>query len=108
MMKKNRVWVSFYMYVLLVAIVGSFLDAAVYRIDSQADFNVYKEAKFKSGDTILFKRGTTFNGMFSPGGNGTDKASICLKQKRNLSKAYGQRARLVCSENSSRVIRPPK
>jgi len=79
MVKQNRVWVSLYMYVVLLSVVGSSLDAAVYRIDSQADFDVCKEAKFKSGDTILLKRGAAFNGMFSPGGSGTDKASICLK-----------------------------
>ena len=78
MMKRNRLLVSLYMYVVLVAVAGASLEAAVYRIDSQADFDFYKEAKFRSGDTILFKRGAVLNGMFSPGGSGTDKAFICL------------------------------
>ena len=79
-MKQNRVWVSLHMCVgLLVVVIGSSVDAAVYRIDSQADFDYYKEAKFRSGDTIAFKRGAVFKGMFSPGGSGTDNASICLK-----------------------------
>ena len=80
MMKQNRVWVSLHMCIgLLVVVIGSSVDAAVYRIDSQADFDYYKEAKFRPGDTILFKRGAVFNGMFSPGGSGTDNVSICLK-----------------------------
>lgn len=79
-MKQNRVWASLHVCIgLLVVVIGSSVDAAVYRIDSQADFDYYKGAKFRSGDTILFKRGTVFNGMFSPGGSGTDNASICLK-----------------------------
>ena len=67
------------MYVVLLTVVGSPLDAAVYRIDSQADFDIYKDAEFRSGDTIVFKRGAVFEGMFSPGGSGTDNAPICLK-----------------------------
>ena len=52
-MKDNRVWSSLYMYVVSLAVVGSPLGAAVYRIDSQADFDVYKEAEFRPGDTIV-------------------------------------------------------
>jgi hypothetical protein len=63
--------------------IGSSVDAAEYRIDSQADFDFYKEAEFKPGDTIAFKRGTVFNGMFSPAGSGTEKAPICLKTYGN-------------------------
>ena len=83
MMKKNRLWINLYMYVVLVAIVGSSLEGAVYHINSQVDFDFYKEAEFRPGDTIVFKRGAVFNGMFSPAGSGTDKASIRLK-------AYGE------------------
>jgi len=61
--KQNRVWGSFYVYVVLLAIAGSSLDAAVYHIDSQADFDFYKEAEFRPSDTIVFKRGAVFNGM---------------------------------------------
>ncbi|MDT8302808.1 MAG: hypothetical protein RQ760_15100 [Sedimentisphaerales bacterium] len=82
-MKRNRLLISLYMYVVLAAVVGSSLEAALYRVDSQADFDFYKETEFRPGDTIAFKRGTVFNGMFSPGGSGTDKAPIYLK-------AYGE------------------
>ena len=79
MNKQNRVLTGLKICIgLLVVVIGSSVDAAVYRIDSQADFDYYKEAKFRSGDTILFRRGAVFNGMFSPGGSGTDNASICL------------------------------
>jgi len=57
--------------------------AKVYRIDSQADFDRLCKATFSPGDQIHFKRGITFNGMFSPSGRGTAQAPIILK-------AYGR------------------
>jgi hypothetical protein len=53
-----------------------FCIAKVYHIDSQKKFMDLKTATFLPGDSILFKRGKQFNGMFSPLGTGTEKESI--------------------------------
>ena len=50
--------------------------AKEYYIDSQAPFESLRTATFRPGDVILFKRGAQFNGMFSPSGQGTEKAPI--------------------------------
>jgi hypothetical protein len=50
--------------------------AEEYRIDSQKRFDALSTAAFGPGDTILFKRGMQFNGMFAPSGNGTEQAPI--------------------------------
>jgi len=57
MKKNNKVWAGLQMYIgLLVVVIGSSVEAAVYHIDSQSDFDYYKEAEFRPGDTIAFKR----------------------------------------------------
>lgn len=63
----------------LVAWGGGLGRAKEYRIDSQADFDFYREATYAPGDTILFRRGVVFRGMFAPQGSGTETAPICLK-----------------------------
>ena len=51
--KRNMIRGSLYTGVgLLMVVVGSSVNAATYRIDSQADFDFYKEAEFQPGDTI--------------------------------------------------------
>jgi hypothetical protein len=44
--------------------------AREYRIDSQESFDALGSGVFLPGDTILFKRGAQFNGMFAPSGMG--------------------------------------
>ena len=63
-----------------------------YRIDSQAEFDRLCRATFAPGDRILFKRGQTFNGMFSPSGCGTKQAPITLR-------AYGRGHRPLIHAN---------
>ena len=66
----------------LVASVGMLVvlrapcQAREYRVDSQKRFDSLAKAAFRAGDVILFKRGARFSGMFSPWGNGRDKAPI--------------------------------
>ena len=50
--------------------------AEEYRIDSQEQFDALSTSAFLAGDTILFKRGVEFDGMFAPSGNGTERAPI--------------------------------
>jgi len=50
--------------------------AKEYHIDSQEQFDSLSTTVFLPGDTILFKRGVQFNGMFAPSGNGTGQAPI--------------------------------
>jgi hypothetical protein len=42
--------------------------AKEYHIDSQTQFDALSTTVFLPGDTILFKRGVQFNGMFAPSG----------------------------------------
>jgi hypothetical protein len=101
MMKQNKIWLGLYVCIgLLVLTFGSSSEAAVYRIDSQADFDVYREAVFQPGDTILFRRGVVFQGMFSPRGSGAEGAPICVK-------TYGEGRRPVIhtlGKNSAGVL----
>jgi hypothetical protein len=60
--------------------------AKEYRIDSQRRFDALSTAVFFPGDTILFRRGVQFNGMFAPSGNGTEQAPIRIR-------VYGDGAR---------------
>jgi hypothetical protein len=52
-------------------------DDTVY-IDTQADFDQYKDSTFAAGTQILFKEGAIFNGQFRPGGSGTADAPITV------------------------------
>ena len=63
--------------------------AAEYRIDSQTTFDSLRTKSFQPGDVIRFKRGERFNGMFSPRGSGSEKASIVIN-----SYGEGQRPRI--------------
>ncbi|MHC4439202.1 MAG: right-handed parallel beta-helix repeat-containing protein, partial [Planctomycetota bacterium] len=83
MNQQNRMLAGLQICIGLLVVIGSSVDAAEYRIDTQDDFDYYKEAEFQPGDTILFKRGAVFNGMFSPTGSGTEIAPIRLR-------AYGE------------------
>lgn len=68
------------------------LHANEYRIDSQEQFEALREASFSPGDTILFKEGLAFDGMFSPSGNGTEGAPITIR-------TYGDGSRPVINAN---------
>ncbi|MBD3265473.1 hypothetical protein GF373_02285 [bacterium] len=50
--------------------------AEEYYIDTQKAFDALCEASFQPGDTILFKKGAQFVGMFAPTGDGTAKNPI--------------------------------
>ncbi len=50
----------------------------VYWIGDQEDFDALRAQHFEPGDTILFKRGEVFTGMFAPKGSGTAEARIRL------------------------------
>ncbi len=63
--------------------------AEEYHIDSQKQFDALSTTVFLPGDTILFKRGVQFNGMFAPCGNGTEQAPIRIDVY-----GYGQRPRI--------------
>ncbi len=56
--------------------VSSDQGSKVYHVDSQKQFDSLKTATFLPGDTILFKRGVQFDGMFAPSGKGTARAPI--------------------------------
>ena len=49
-----------------------------FRIDSQAEFDRLRDHTFEPGDSILFKRGSQFQGMFSPAGSGNESAVITI------------------------------
>ena len=55
---------------LVVVLVTGSAWSAEYRIDTQDAFNRLKDKTYAPGDTILFKRGTAFEGMFAPLGQG--------------------------------------
>ena len=81
---------------LLLLVVGlSPCFAGQYRIDSQKSFDTLSSGVFAPGDTILFKRGEQFNGMFAPTGKGTKQAPIKIdvygKGKRPIINAQGTR-----------------
>ena len=69
--------------------------AEEYYIDSQKQFESLSTVTFLPGDVILFKRGAQFNGMFSPSGNGTEKAPIRIDSYGN-----GERPRINAKGNS--------
>jgi len=50
--------------------------AREYRVDSQERFDALATTAFLPGDTILFKRGVQFDGMFAPSGKGAEQAPI--------------------------------
>ena len=57
MMKRNRVWAGMHMYVgLLVIAASSSVHAAVYRIDSQIDFDFYKGQPFIRGSDPTYSQ----------------------------------------------------
>ncbi|RKY07051.1 MAG: hypothetical protein DRP65_10920 [Planctomycetota bacterium] len=68
--------------------------AKEYHIDSQKQFDSLRAAAFLPGDTILFKRGMQFDGMFAPSGKGTEQAPIKIdvygKGKRPVINAHGK------------------
>ena len=101
MMKLDGMWARLYAGVgVLAVLIGSSVEAAVYRIDSQVVFDFYRAAVFKPGDTILFHSGAVFQGMFAPRGSGTADAPICVK-------TYGEGRRPVIhalGKNSAGVL----
>ncbi len=74
---KNTVW---YTIPLMLSAAARFhpLPAAEYRVDSQDRFDELREATFRPGDAILFKKAARFAGMFAPAGSGTAAAPITL------------------------------
>jgi hypothetical protein len=104
MMKRNRVRDSLHLCVALLAVfIGASADAGVYRINSQADFDFYKKAEFRPGDSILFKRRAAFEGMFSPAGSGTEDAVIRIgtygRGERPIIDALGKNAAGIFLKN---------
>ena len=75
MMSRLPVLVAF---ALLVGLFAQDLQAEEYRIDSQERFDRLKSSSFMPGDTILFKRGERFTGMFSPQGQGAAGQPIII------------------------------
>lgn len=79
--------------------------AEEYHIDSQQQFNALRAEAFQPGDVILFKRGMQFNGMFSPSGNGNEKAPIRIdiygKGKRPAINANGRNKAGLLLQNPS-------
>ena len=63
--------------------------AEEYRIGSQERFDALSTTAFLAGDTILFKRGVQFDGMFAPSGKGTEGAPIRIDVY-----GYGKRPRI--------------
>ena len=59
---------ALFAFALLACLIAQDLQAEEYRIDSQERFDQLKSSSFMPGDTILFKRGERFTGMFSPQG----------------------------------------
>ena len=51
-------------------------EARDYRVDSQRAFDALNEISFKPGDSILLKRGASFEGMLAPKGHGEKDAVI--------------------------------
>jgi hypothetical protein len=47
-------------------------------INSQADFDQFKNSEFEAGSRILFATGKSFNGQFAPTGSGTEDHPIML------------------------------
>ena len=45
-------------------------------INTQADFDQYKNSEFPPGTLILFASGKSFNGQFAPTGSGTKENPI--------------------------------
>ena len=64
------------------------VQAKDYLVDSQQAFDRLNGQTYEPGDSILFKRGIQFAGMFSPGGNGADQNPIRID-------VYGQGDRPV-------------
>jgi len=69
-------------------------QAEEYRVDTQEEFDRLKTTTFKPGDSILFKRGANFTGMFSPFGRGSATKPIRIagygQGKRPFVKAEGK------------------
>jgi len=68
MMKLDGMWARLYAGVgVLAVLIGSSVEAAVYRIDSQVVFDFYRAAVFKPGDTILFTAALSSRACLLPG-----------------------------------------
>ncbi len=76
-----------------------------YHIDSQKSFDALSSGVFQPGDSILFKRGKQFNGMFAPGGKGTEQAPIKIDVygygKRPVIDAHGKHIAGLLLKNPS-------
>jgi hypothetical protein len=66
-MRMNLLPITCFLLCLLITCPGW---TAEYRVDSQEAFNRLKGNRYEPGDSILFKRGSSFNGMFEPKGSG--------------------------------------
>ena len=53
-------------------------EDGVYHIDTQADFDRYRQSDFAPGSKILFAKGAIFHGQFAPRGRGTEEAPILV------------------------------
>ncbi len=79
---KRKIPIYCFAALLLILHCASY-EPVEYRVDSQEQFMALSIVVFHPGDTILFKRGMQFDGMFAPFGNGTKRAPIKVK-------AYGK------------------
>lgn len=94
-MKNFRTMVSI-IVLLPILISCTPLYAKEYRIDSQKRFDAIREASFSPGDKILFKKESTFNGMFSPSGSGAKGSPITIM-------TYGDGGRPVINANGKHI-----
>lgn len=70
---------------IVVPVAASPAYAETVQISNQAAYDQYRNATFKAGDKILFKRGQRFVGQFAPKGSGTPENPIVVD-------AYGEGA----------------
>ncbi|MEQ9289442.1 MAG: right-handed parallel beta-helix repeat-containing protein [Cyclobacteriaceae bacterium] len=71
----------YYISLLLVALVSCNSkpeNETVIYINTQEDFDQYKNHEFQPGTQILFAAGKVFNGQFAPTGSGTEEAPILV------------------------------
>lgn len=80
---------KFAAFFLLFALQWTPCFAKEYRVDSQERFDALCTCSFVAGDTILFKRGVQFEGMFAPLGKGREGAPIRIGVY-----GYGERPRI--------------
>ena len=66
-------YIAFFLLIFIITSCNSVTkkDSEIVYINSQDDFEEYKNAEFQPGTHILFASGKSFNGQFAPSGSGT-------------------------------------